>query len=28
VFPPGLAQRLPPILAGQLPAEPELIPWT
>lgn len=28
VFPPGLAQRLPPILAGQLPAEPERIPWT
>ena len=28
VFPPGLAQRLPPILAGQLPAEPEVIPWT
>lgn len=27
VFPPGLAQRLPPILAGRLPAEPELIPW-
>ncbi len=28
VFPPGLAQRLPPILAGQLPVEPETIPWT
>ncbi|MFZ5720883.1 MAG: NUDIX hydrolase [Pseudomonadota bacterium] len=28
VFPPGLAQRLPPILSGQLPAEPETIPWT
>lgn len=28
VFPPGLARRLPPILAGQFPAEPELIPWT
>lgn len=28
VFPPGLADRLPPILAGALPAEPELIPWT
>jgi ADP-ribose pyrophosphatase YjhB (NUDIX family) len=28
VFPPGLAQRLPPLLAGQLPAEPEAIPWT
>jgi len=27
VFPPGLAQRLPPILAGRFPAEPELIPW-
>jgi 8-oxo-dGTP pyrophosphatase MutT (NUDIX family) len=27
VFPPGLAQRLPPLLAGVLPAEPELIPW-
>jgi 8-oxo-dGTP diphosphatase len=27
VFPPGLAQRLPPILAGQFPAEPEAIPW-
>jgi hypothetical protein len=28
VFPPGLAARLPPILAGQFPAEPELIPWS
>lgn len=28
VFPPGLARRLPPILAGRFPAEPELIPWT
>jgi len=28
VFPPGLARRLPPILAGQFPAEPELIPWS
>jgi ADP-ribose pyrophosphatase YjhB (NUDIX family) len=27
VFPPGLAHRLPPILAGRFPAEPELIPW-
>ena len=27
VFPPGLAQRLPPILAGAFPAEPEAIPW-
>lgn len=27
VFPPGLAQRLPPILAGRFPAQPELIPW-
>lgn len=27
VFPPGLAHRLPPILAGQFPAEPERIPW-
>lgn len=28
VFPPGLAKRLPPLLAGELPAEPEIIPWT
>ena len=28
VFPPGLARRLPPIVAGQFPAEPELIPWS
>jgi len=28
VFPPGLAQRLPPLLAGRFPAEPEVIPWT
>ena len=28
VFPPGLAQRLPPILTGQLPTAPEVIPWT
>lgn len=27
VFPPGLALRLPPILAGRFPAEPEVIPW-
>jgi len=27
VFPPGLADRLPPILAGRFPAEPEPIPW-
>jgi ADP-ribose pyrophosphatase YjhB (NUDIX family) len=27
VFPPGLAGRLPPILAGEFPAEPERIPW-
>lgn len=27
VFPPGLAQRLPPILAGRFPIEPEAIPW-
>lgn len=27
VFPPGLAQRLPPILEGRFPAEPERIPW-
>jgi 8-oxo-dGTP diphosphatase len=28
VFPPGLAERLAPILAGQWPAEPEVIPWS
>lgn len=28
VFPPGLARRLPPILEGRFPAEPERIPWT
>ena len=28
VFPPGLAQRLPPILAGEFPSEPQLIPWS
>jgi 8-oxo-dGTP pyrophosphatase MutT (NUDIX family) len=27
VFPPGLAHRLPPILAGRFPAEAEAIPW-
>ncbi|HET6970325.1 MAG TPA: NUDIX domain-containing protein [Phenylobacterium sp.] len=27
VFPPGLAHRLPAILAGRFPAEPERIPW-
>jgi 8-oxo-dGTP pyrophosphatase MutT (NUDIX family) len=27
VFPPGLVQRLPPILAGRFPARPERIPW-
>lgn len=27
IFPPGLARRLPPILAGRFPADPELIPW-
>ena len=27
VFPGGLAVRLPAILAGRYPAEPELIPW-
>lgn len=28
VFPPGLAQRLPPLLAGRLPTVPQVIPWT
>ena len=28
VFPPGLAQRLPELIAGRLPSEPVLIPWT
>ena len=28
VFPPGLASRLPDIVAGRLPAEPLVIPWT
>jgi len=27
VFPGGLAERLPEILAGRYPAEPQLIPW-
>lgn len=27
VFPPGLAQRLPAILAGHYPPEPVVIPW-
>jgi len=27
VVPPGLVGRLPPILAGRLPKEPEQIPW-
>jgi 8-oxo-dGTP pyrophosphatase MutT (NUDIX family) len=27
VFPPGLVGRLPPLLAGRLPKEPERIPW-
>lgn len=27
VFPPGLADLLPPVLAGELPDEPRLIPW-
>lgn len=27
VFPPGLVSRLPPLLAGRLPKEPERIPW-
>jgi 8-oxo-dGTP pyrophosphatase MutT (NUDIX family) len=27
VFPPGLAQRLPEIIAGRLPEAPTLIPW-
>jgi ADP-ribose pyrophosphatase YjhB (NUDIX family) len=28
VFPPGLAHRLPPLLGGRFPEEPEVIPWT
>lgn len=28
VVPPGLAHRLPPILAGRFPAEPETVPWS
>jgi 8-oxo-dGTP pyrophosphatase MutT (NUDIX family) len=27
VFPPGLAHRLPPLIAGRYPAEPLQIPW-
>jgi 8-oxo-dGTP diphosphatase len=27
VFPPGLVGRLPPLLAGRVPKEPERIPW-
>jgi 8-oxo-dGTP pyrophosphatase MutT (NUDIX family) len=27
VFPPGLARLLPPVLAGEFPAEPLRIPW-
>lgn len=27
VFPPGLVARLPPLLAGRIPKEPERIPW-
>jgi len=27
VFPPGLVDRLPPLIAGRFPAEPERIPW-
>ena len=27
VFPPGLADRLPGVLSGRLPTEPESIPW-
>ncbi|MBJ7413780.1 MAG: NUDIX domain-containing protein [Phenylobacterium sp.] len=27
VFPPGLPHRLPPIIAGSFPVEPEVIPW-
>lgn len=28
VFPPGLAQLLEDVIAGRLPAEPPVIPWT
>lgn len=28
VVPPGLARRLQPILSGQFPAEPEVVPWS
>ncbi len=27
VFPPGLVSRLPPLLAGRMPKDPERIPW-
>lgn len=27
VFPPGLARLLPPLLAGEFPAAPQVIPW-
>jgi 8-oxo-dGTP pyrophosphatase MutT (NUDIX family) len=27
VFPPGLAQLLPPVLAGEIPSQPLSIPW-
>jgi 8-oxo-dGTP pyrophosphatase MutT (NUDIX family) len=27
VFPPGLAQLLPPVLAGEIPSQPLRIPW-
>lgn len=27
VFPPGLADRLPPVIAGRYPAVPETVPW-
>jgi len=27
VFPPGLVGRLPPLLAGRVPKDPERIPW-
>ena len=27
VFPPGLARILPPVLAGEVPVEPQNIPW-
>ena len=27
IFPPGFVERLPPLIDGRLPAEPETIPW-